>query len=209
MCVSCLPPLSGGIVMLIRAISSRIVKPLLGLIVFSATANADEQSVTDQIARAQGFALGVEVQRRYVDSIANNIDDVWALIPAGAGDYYQSLEFLTGACKVGAGGRVLLRRENAYEFSVTRNHANGASMATIFTYLGGRQFSEYTSAPEVFKYLGLDNDSDGKLEGMRLATIRNFNGVVNFYRPSPDVLIGEKEGTSGALSSSIIYARCK
>lgn len=175
------------------AIIGAALPTLLGTVV----AQAQEASVFDQYQSAMiafGGDAGDSADIRA--QITQELDGKW--FPIGAlQPPSDDAELFAMACEKSP-QQISVR--NSVSFEITRTAPKGSSVATIYTARAGREFGSYSDPEAVATWLGIDMQSANPALDSLLATL---NGTAIINRPSPDILVIQKDG-----AETEILARC-
>lgn len=164
--------------------------------------SAEAPSVFDQYMAARSVFLAdtddasaydINYRKALFEGIAGRWFPISVLQPKSA-----DLELFRQACDR-PGLRIWV--QDAYTLGFTTGEGTDRQATSLYTHRFGATFGEYAHAGELLHRLGLDTAPVN--EGMVSSLLRTANGSVTMTRPSPDILVMQKE--SGPPT---IYARC-
>ena len=88
--------------------------------------------------------------------------------------------------------------------SRTLEFARMAKLTTVYTSMGGDVYGAYTDAAAVIAFFGLGQAADQPTQANSITyLLASFNGVATIHRPSPDLLVVQKN-----FKNPEIYGRC-
>jgi hypothetical protein len=167
-----------------------------------------QQSIADQAQSAYGlFAGGLSQQdflaahygQRLFDGIAGN----WVRLNGpqprtGIETYGPDTEHF---CKSPAA--VTLKSDSPYTLTLTTN-LRGPNFSQSYALVAGSTFGEHTDPWPYLASIGLGKDKTGEAADQQRALLLSLaNGLVQIYRPSPDILVMTRD-----RGYPIVLARC-
>lgn len=152
-------------------------------------------SIPDQASEAYRLFAGGLSQQAYVTGSygANLLKDIggnWVRLggpdnKSGAETYGADYAKLCGGT-----GMVTLATPNQYTLNLTTNLSGPNNFTQQYSEVVGSTFGEFTDPAAYFKTLGLGPEKTGDTADQQRALLLSIaNGMVNIYRPSPDILV--------------------
>jgi hypothetical protein len=172
------------------------------------TSYASAQSVADQTERAYrtfagGLSQGDFLGGRYGEAVFSGAAGRWARLLGPNGK--------TGVETYGADRDRICASEQAVAITVDGkygasilNTAPAGTFVQNYTFVAGPTFAEHTDVAAYLGAVGLGPDKVGvKFDQQRAVALVLVNGLVQIYRPSPDVIVLTRD-----RGYPILFARC-
>jgi hypothetical protein len=173
--------------------------PLAVLAALLAAPTFAAESIADQASQAYAIFAGGKSQvdfltARYGTTALADISGGWVNLNGPApGTGVETYGADTArACK----GAAVLTLASSDPMTLTLTAKPGlAEFKQTYTLVSGATFSQYTEPAQYFAAIGLGPDKRGEhFDQQRAVALSLANGIVQFYRPSADILVITRDG---------------
>jgi hypothetical protein len=156
---------------------------LLSILAVAGTARAEPLPM--ELVRVYDLFYGGETDPMkfvggYRDKVLAGAEGTWTGVIPG---FYPEGDLLAKACTLQPS---VLKRVSPFSFTIT-NRPNKDPVTFTYVAMGGSTFSEQVNPVQLFTWLNILDKPE--LESARNNALMSNSGVVNLYRPYPDVLV--------------------